>query len=112
MPVRTPRVLDEYERIAAALESGGWPTGYIPRLLTALESFILGSALDMAAPERMLELPDDAERYPRLTAASAAETGTPDGPRRADSAFEFGLRTLIAGFRAELAALSAVRAAP
>jgi AcrR family transcriptional regulator len=112
MPVRTPRVLDEYERVAVALESGGWPTGHVLRVIAVLESFVLGSALDMAAPERMIDLAGDAARYPRLTAAFAADTGAPAEPHRADVAFEFGLRVLISGFRDELAALPVAPTAP
>ncbi|MFI6585599.1 TetR/AcrR family transcriptional regulator [Embleya sp. NPDC050493] len=116
MPVRTPRVLDEYERVAVALESGGWPTGHTLRIIAVLESFVLGSALDMVAPEHMIDLASDAARYPRLTAAFAAAataTGTGTGPgrpaepRRADVAFEFGLRVLVNGLRDELAILTA-----
>jgi hypothetical protein len=80
-----------YERLAALLLEIGIPAGDVMALLTAVENFILGSALDLAAPEIMWDIPDGVEA-PHLTEALAAQ---PAGTRRADRAFELGLDTML-----------------
>ncbi|MFE1229223.1 TetR/AcrR family transcriptional regulator [Streptomyces sp. NPDC058745] len=97
-PVSSPVVLDEYEAIVAALEAAGWSAGQALGVLTALESFILGSVLDMSAPEKMIDLPDGSPSHPRLSAA--LEESPREG--RANVAFDIGLRSLIGGLRLEL----------
>ncbi|GLX00404.1 TetR/AcrR family transcriptional regulator C-terminal domain-containing protein [Microtetraspora sp. NBRC 16547] len=97
-PVRTSEVLDQYELVVASLEDAGWRSDQVIWILTTLEAFILGSALDLAAPEEMIDLSADATRHPRLAAAVQA---TPTSGR-ADSAFELGLVALLAGLRAQL----------
>ncbi|MER7762410.1 TetR/AcrR family transcriptional regulator C-terminal domain-containing protein [Streptomyces sp. NPDC097619] len=98
-PVSSLVVLDEYETIVTALEASGWPTGQALGVLTALESFILGSVLDLSAPEKMIDLPDGSPSHPRLSAA--LEESPREG--RANLAFDIGLRALIGGLRLELA---------
>ncbi|MER6958577.1 MULTISPECIES: TetR/AcrR family transcriptional regulator C-terminal domain-containing protein [unclassified Streptomyces] len=94
-PVRAPRVLEQYERaVTLLLEAGFAPRAVMP-LLIALENLILGSALDLAAPETMWELTDDTPT-PHLAEALAA---VPEG--RADQAFEVGLRGLMTQARTE-----------
>ncbi|MBJ6999005.1 TetR/AcrR family transcriptional regulator C-terminal domain-containing protein [Streptomyces sp. CRPSP2-6A1] len=88
-PVRAPRVLDQYERAVTRLLDAGFEPAGIMALITALENLVLGSALDLAAPETMWELPDRAAT-PRLAAALAAA-----GDHRADRAFEVGLAALM-----------------
>jgi len=94
-PVRAPKVLVVYERIVTLMESAGFPLSMIMTAFTAFENFLIGSALDLAAPEVMWEIPDDIQT-PRLAAALAAQPG---GRSRADQAFEFGLDLLIDGYR-------------
>lgn len=97
-PVRTPEVLDQYELVVASLEDAGWHPDQAIWILSMLEAFILGSALDLAAPEQMIDMPADATRHPRLAAAVQAAPAS----GRADSAFELGLLALLAGLRAQL----------
>lgn len=52
-PVRAPDVLTQYERAVALLLGAGFPLDSVMAVLTALEDLILGSALDLAAPEAM-----------------------------------------------------------
>ena len=97
-----------YEAVIAKLGDAGWPDTHAVTVLVALESFVLGSALDLSAPDDMLDPGprDDVPRFSsayRARAALLAETGT----RPADASFELGLRALIAGFSAELASLAA-----
>ncbi|MFF7788804.1 TetR/AcrR family transcriptional regulator C-terminal domain-containing protein [Streptomyces sp. NPDC007991] len=87
-PVRAPRVLEQYERAVALLLDAGFAPADVMPLLTALENLVLGSALDLAAPETMWE-PTASSPTPRLAEAlSAASEGRAD---RADRAFEVGL---------------------
>ncbi|CAK7283532.1 TetR/AcrR family transcriptional regulator [Streptomyces sp. RM1] len=93
-PVRAPRVLDQYERAVTRLLEAGFEPAGIMTLITALENLVLGSALDLAAPEAMWE-PADRASTPRLAAALAAV-----GDRRADRAFEVGLTAFLNHARA------------
>ena len=62
------------------------------RVITLMDCFVLGSALDLAAPVEPWE--SGAEVSPELAAALA--TGGPK-PARADDAFEFGLDVVLRG---------------
>jgi hypothetical protein len=64
-------------------------------LINAMESFILGSALDLVAPPVMIS-DLTRETAPHL---SAVLDHTPTYHRRAELAFDVGLRALITGFR-------------
>ncbi|MFF4291603.1 TetR/AcrR family transcriptional regulator C-terminal domain-containing protein, partial [Streptomyces sp. NPDC001633] len=50
-PVRAPRVLEQYERAVTVLLTAGFAAADVMPLLIALENLVLGSALDLAAPE-------------------------------------------------------------
>lgn len=93
--VRNPAVIEAYDAMVGLLTDVGFRAEEIIDVLTALENLIIGSALDLAAPEVMWEIPDDTPA-PRLAAALAA---APTGPDRADRAFEAGLTALITGFK-------------
>jgi hypothetical protein len=72
------------------------------RILTALDNFVIGSALDLAAPDVMWEVPEGIEA-PALAAALAAQ---PANRTRADDAFEEGLTRLLGSVAAEFAVSS------
>lgn len=95
-PVRAPRVLQQYERAVTLLQSAGFPTAEVMPVLVALENVVLGSALDLAAPEAMWEIAD-ASATPRLAEALDAA-----GPHRADRAFELALEAFLAHARRRL----------
>ncbi|MFF1485996.1 TetR/AcrR family transcriptional regulator C-terminal domain-containing protein [Streptomyces sp. NPDC058319] len=88
-PVRAPRVLEQYERAAALLMEEGFATADVMRVITGLENVVLGSALDLAAPEAMWEI-TDASATPRLAEALDAVRGD-----RADQAFELALEGVL-----------------
>ncbi|ROP47293.1 TetR/AcrR family transcriptional regulator [Streptomyces sp. PanSC9] len=88
-PVRAPRVLEQYERAVNLLLKAGFDRAGIMPLIIALENLVLGSALDLAAPETMWELTDGTPT-PRLAEALAAV-----GDGRADRAFEVGLTAFM-----------------
>ncbi|TGA95646.1 TetR/AcrR family transcriptional regulator [Streptomyces sp. MZ04] len=97
-PVRAPRVLDQYERAVTLLLGVGFDVADVMPVIVALENMVLGSALDLAAPEAMWELPDETTT-PRLAEAlDAAPTG------RTDRAFELALAGFLAHARGMLAA--------
>jgi AcrR family transcriptional regulator len=89
--VRSPEVMRAYESLAALLLEIGIPAGDVLAVLTAVENFVLGSALDLAGPEVMWDVPEGVEA-PHLTQVLAAQSA---GPRRADRAFELGLDTML-----------------
>jgi AcrR family transcriptional regulator len=97
-PVADPAVHAMYEQAATTLEDAGFPRHRVLAVITAVESFILGSALDLAAPPVMVS-GIDAGATPRLAGAAAA---APAGRARADQAFCVGLDALIAGLRCTL----------
>jgi AcrR family transcriptional regulator len=88
-PVRAPRVLEQYERAVNLLLEAGFDRAGIMPLIIALENLVLGSALDLAAPETMWELTDGTPT-PHLAEALAAV-----GDGRADRAFEVGLTAFM-----------------
>ncbi|MFF8842194.1 TetR/AcrR family transcriptional regulator [Streptomyces sp. NPDC015127] len=97
-PVRAPKVLEQYEQAVGLLLGAGFPLAEVMNVIIALENLVLGSALDLAAPQAMWELADEAAT-PQLAGALAALS-----PRRADAAFELAVTACIAHFRTLLAA--------
>ncbi|MGW0996884.1 TetR/AcrR family transcriptional regulator [Streptomyces sp. NPDC002523] len=95
-PVRAPRVLEQYERAVDRLLGAGFAPAEVMPLIVALENLVLGSALDLAAPEAMWELTDRTPT-PRLAEALAAV-----GEGRADRAFDVGLAAFMNHARAVL----------
>ncbi|MFI0480940.1 TetR/AcrR family transcriptional regulator [Actinomadura sp. 9N215] len=94
--VHAPRVVAVYDTIAALLIEGGFAPEQVMPSYTALENFLLGSALDLAAPEIMWEV-DPGVQAPHLSRALAAQATS---ETRSDQAFEFGLSALLNALRA------------
>lgn len=89
--IRDPQVLAAYDRMVLLLEEIGVPPHQAMAYLTACENFVIGSALDLAAPDVMWDIPADVQ-VPHLATALAAQ----EHPHtRADNAFEYGLATLL-----------------
>ncbi|MFJ3666791.1 TetR/AcrR family transcriptional regulator [Streptomyces sp. NPDC090106] len=97
-PVRAPRVLEQYERAVTLLGEAGFPAPAVMPALVALENVVLGSALDLAAPEAMWEVAD-AAATPRLVEALEAA-----GDHRADRAFDLALEGFLVHLRERLTA--------
>lgn len=89
---------EDYERVSTRLLAEGWPVDRVVDTLVAIESFIIGSALDALAPLDNLrprgELLDAAPTFAAAEAARAARAGDP-----ARRSFEIGLRALLLGLR-------------
>ncbi|MFE7209510.1 TetR/AcrR family transcriptional regulator [Streptomyces sp. NPDC057611] len=110
MPVSgAHRTLRMYESVVGGLERGGWPTASVIPVMVGVESFILGSALDLVAPAAMFDPGPDSPQVPRFTAAVHArdEVSAARGRPAADLAFEVALAALVDGLRARLAAETA-----
>ncbi|GLW72508.1 tetracycline repressor, C-all-alpha domain protein [Kitasatospora phosalacinea] len=85
--VAAPEVLDQYERAVALLLESGFPPPVAMPLLTAVENLVLGSVLDLAAPETVWDPTADT---PRLAEALRAA-----GPGRSEAAFDLALTALL-----------------
>ncbi|MFI9052845.1 TetR/AcrR family transcriptional regulator [Streptomyces sp. NPDC053427] len=92
-PIRAPRVLAQYDQVAGLLLDAGFAPAAVMPVITGLDNIVLGSALDMSAPEPMWDVSGDVGA-PRLTAAQNAT-----GPGRADQAFDLTLAGFLAHCR-------------
>jgi AcrR family transcriptional regulator len=88
--VSSPDVVHMYDDIATVLHSAGIATSRLLDVITVLDSFVIGSALDIAAPDQVWD-PAQA-RTPILVAAIEAAG---HGRERADRAFALGLDLLL-----------------
>lgn len=105
MPVEgEPESLSDYDRVAAAFERDDFPEHLIMQAIVAIESFVIGSALDMLAPIDNLRpaTHEAAQHAPVLARAdrAARSYAASQGVTVRDSTFELGLNALIAGLRA------------
>ncbi|GAA1669056.1 tetracycline repressor, C-all-alpha domain protein [Mycolicibacterium murale] len=81
-----------YNAVAVTLARAGFTATDTLRTITLIDNYVLGSALDLAAPDQPWTA--GADVGPDLAAALA--TGAPK-PTRADDAFEWGLEVLLRG---------------
>jgi len=88
--VSSPDVVHMYDDIATVLTAAGIPAEQLLDVMTVLDSFVIGSALGIAAPDQIWD-PAHA-RTPALIAAIAAGGR---GRARADRAFELGLDVVL-----------------
>jgi AcrR family transcriptional regulator len=94
-PLAEPFMHAMYEKVAKLLLDAGFAAKEVMPLITALESFVLGSALDLVAPPVMVsDVARDTTPY-----LSAVLDQTPADRSRATLAFDLGLRALLTGFR-------------
>ncbi|WP_053548122.1 TetR/AcrR family transcriptional regulator [Microbacterium aurantiacum] len=97
--VKAPVLLAEYEDFAVAARTVGWSDRDILPLLTAFESFILGSVLDMSGPAIVFDPRGQEADLPAFSAAFATLADEDPTDPIATRAFEMGLRMLIASAR-------------
>jgi len=93
--IREPQVIAGYESLVGILVEAGISSHEVLSIVTAMESFVIGSALDLAAPEVMWEVGDVADA-PHLVEALAQQDLTRG---RADRAFELGLQVFLEAVR-------------
>lgn len=89
-----------YDQLVTLLCDAGWSESDAINVLVAVESFVLGSALDASAPQDMLD-PGDREDVPAFASAYRARRALAEsaGAAPADLAFTVGLEALLAGLR-------------
>lgn len=97
--VSSPDVMALYERMADVLVRAGVPDDELLTVITVLDNLVIGSALDLAAPEQVWSR--DAAQGPLLAAAIEA---SPTGRERADRAFQLGVDLVLASLQQRLAA--------
>lgn len=97
-----PESMRDYERVVTAFERDGYPQHLIVPAFVAIESFIIGSALDAIAPTDNMAPGYGIGFAPRLTAAESVSTRVAEsrGMTPSAAAFDLGLRALVAGLRA------------
>jgi AcrR family transcriptional regulator len=98
------RTFQSLEQVITGLERGGWPKDIVISVMVAVESFILGSALDLVAPPSNFDPGPFRDEVPAFTESVAArdKAAADQGRPPADLAFEVGLAALIDGLRALL----------
>jgi len=95
--VQDHQVLGLYEDLALALEAAGFHGRDVLSAISTIDSFALGFALDLAAPDVVWAPPQ--QGFPALSSA-LANAGPSD--ERGEAAFEFGLEILMAGLHSRL----------
>jgi AcrR family transcriptional regulator len=90
--VSSPEVMRVYDELAETLSGAGVPVSRLLDVITMCDSIVLGSALDLAAPDQVWDV--NQARSPALIAA-IQQAGS--GRQRADQAFELALDLLLAG---------------
>lgn len=97
-----PQSMREYEMIANSFRRDNYPEHRIVPALVAIESFIIGSALDALTPEDNLSPAAVPDLAPALfnAEATARSNAHEAGLTMARSVFEFGLAALVSGLRA------------
>ncbi|MFF5792385.1 TetR/AcrR family transcriptional regulator [Paeniglutamicibacter sp. NPDC012692] len=105
--ISDPATLAAYEQVVASLARGGWRRGEAVAVMRAVEAYVLGSALDIVAPDTLL----NRDSIP----AELTELRENLDPRDAESwsaqaAFELGIHALLDGLVSTLERNGASRA--
>jgi len=96
-----------YEPVVRGFMRGGWPLAHIVPTIVSLESYIIGSSLDVIADPESMSPRDNVDLAPAFSAAVQArdESEALAGVTHADHAFEIGLRAMVTGLEALLSQL-------
>ncbi|GAB3128428.1 TetR/AcrR family transcriptional regulator C-terminal domain-containing protein [Glaciibacter psychrotolerans] len=100
-PITDLSTLRMYDVVISALIESGWADGEAVAVMRTVEALVLGSALDIIAPDSFLSadvVPPDLATLHRALDPAHAQTSS------AEAAFELGLRALFDGLRANRAA--------
>ncbi|MGH1550470.1 TetR/AcrR family transcriptional regulator [Leifsonia poae] len=101
------RTMRMYDVVVAAMVRAGWPEGDVLPTLVAVESFILGSALDAIAPADMFDPSGSEDEVPAFASAYRARAAALGETAPADAAFETGLTAILDGLRVRFARVAA-----
>ncbi|MFP3466730.1 TetR/AcrR family transcriptional regulator C-terminal domain-containing protein [Leifsonia sp. SIMBA_070] len=100
------RTMHMYDTVVTAMVKAGWPEPEVLPTMVALESFILGSALDAIAPPDMFDPAGAEDAVPAFASAYRARAVALGDAPPADAAFEIGLAALLEGLRTRYAELA------
>jgi AcrR family transcriptional regulator len=92
---RSPVAMQMWDAFTAAAVRAGWPLQDVLPVLTAMESFILGSVLDMSGPDLLFDPHGQEAEFPEFAAAFDTVDRGAEHPI-AERGFEWGLRALVA----------------
>ena len=95
-PVNSSHAIRMYNVLAVTLRRAGFDAADTLRAITLMDCFVLGAALDVAAPDEPWHSGE--EVGPEFADALATGVGKAD---RADDAFEYGLAVLLRGLSAD-----------
>jgi AcrR family transcriptional regulator len=93
--VVSEQVMRMYGVMATILRRSGVPDELLLDAITIMDSYVLGAALDVAAPDEVWD-----SSAATSDAMHAAIDAAPIGRARADRSFEIGLRVMLDGLRA------------
>ncbi|MBS3178615.1 MULTISPECIES: TetR/AcrR family transcriptional regulator [unclassified Pseudoclavibacter] len=96
--ITSPTVIDAYDDLAVALQSGGFPDDEILTLVGMIDAFALGFGLELASPEQVWQPEAPTQLFGKLLAGSRS------GPERVERSFELALGVLLAALRDRLPA--------
>jgi AcrR family transcriptional regulator len=105
-PITDPATLRMYDVVVTALVAGGWPEEQAIAVMRTVEAHVLGSALDVIAPENLLS-PDAVS--PDLASLRRSLDPAHFSSWSAQAAFALGIQALIDGLRSRLPATHTVR---
>ncbi len=97
--ISDPATLAAYEQVVTGLVRGGWRRGEAVAVMRAVEAYVLGSALDIVAPDTLLNrssLPVELTELHANLDPQDAESWS------AQAAFELGINALLDGLVATL----------
>ena len=98
-PITDPTTLRMYDVVVTALVKGGWAEEQAIAVMRTVEAHVLGSALDVVAPENLLS-PDAAS--PDLQSLRRSLDPTHFSSWSAHAAFDLGIHALIDGLRSRM----------
>lgn len=93
--VMSEPVMRMYGVMATILRRSGVPDDLLLDAITIMDSYVLGAALDVAAPDEVWD-----SGAATSDAMRAAIQAAPTGRERADRSFDIGLRVVLDGLRA------------
>lgn len=96
-----PQTLAMYEAVAEAFLRAGWPEGEVLRVIETLESFLLGTALDAAAPADIFD-PGKLSTDYAVMARLHRDREEVSGPAAAERALDLGLPSMLDGLERRL----------
>lgn len=96
-----PQTLMMYEAVAHAFLAAGWPEREVLLTIETLEAFLLGTALDAAAPADIFHPGDLAADYPIMSRLHEARSHL-NGTQAAEEALDVGLSSLLNGLERRL----------